>query len=53
MPDEYRDPSGNTDQFRAYVRSAPSEPSRSRMPLYIGLAAAAVLVVIVVFLAVS
>jgi hypothetical protein len=48
MPDEYADPSGNTDQFRAFVQSTAPEPARSKAPLYIGLAVAAVVLVAVV-----
>jgi len=52
MPDEYADPSGNTDQFRAFVQSPAPEPVRSKAPLYVGLAVAAVvLVAVVAFLA--
>jgi hypothetical protein len=45
MADEQVDPSGNTDQFRAFVQDAPVEPARSRLPLMIGVAVAVIVVV--------
>jgi hypothetical protein len=51
MSDEYLDPSGNTAQFRAFAHSpetaAPAQPA-SRLPLMIGAAAVAVLLVVLV-----
>jgi len=44
MADEHVDLSGNTDQFRAFVQSAPAEPARSKVPLVIGIAAVVVVV---------
>jgi hypothetical protein len=55
MSDEYRDPSGSTDQFRAFATADTAAPAaRSRLPLVLGLAAAALVVVVVaVILAVA
>ena len=49
MPDEYVDPSGNTQAFRAFANSpepaaAPAAPA-SKLPLIIGIAVAAVVVI--------
>ena len=52
MSDKSVDPSGNTDQFRAFVQSGQPEPARSRAPLYIGLAVGVVVLAILVFLVV-
>jgi hypothetical protein len=52
MSDEYRDPSGNTEAFRAFVqRDEPAPASGGRLPpsLIIG-AIAAVLVIVVLVL---
>jgi hypothetical protein len=43
------DPSGNTQQFRAFVHGAPAERESSRLPLMIAAAAAAVIVAVVLF----
>jgi hypothetical protein len=53
MSDEYVDPSGNTEAFRSFVQApAESEAAPSRLPLIIGgVVLAAILVVLVVFLA--
>jgi hypothetical protein len=48
MADERVDPSGNTDQFRAFVQDTPAEPARSRMPLLIGTGVALLVVAAVV-----
>lgn len=55
MPEEYTDPSGNTQMFRAFVaRDEPAPETRSKLPLIVGLAAAAVvLVVLIVWLLVA
>lgn len=53
MSDERADPSGTTDQFRAFVQSQPQQPAqRGRAALLAGIAAAAVVVAVVVYLAV-
>ncbi|BCJ66555.1 hypothetical protein [Polymorphospora rubra] len=45
MPDEYVDPSGNTEAFQAFAQTT-TEPteSSSKLPLIIGAAVAAVVV---------
>jgi hypothetical protein len=49
MSDEYQDPSGNTQAFRAYAQgSDPAVPSRRNLPLIIGGAVAVLLVLVVV-----
>lgn len=56
MAENYTDPSGNTAQFRAFVDSpdpAAAVPAPSRLPLIAGIATAAVLVVLVAWLALS
>jgi hypothetical protein len=56
MPEEYMDPSGNTQQFKAFAaRQEPPAPAApSRLPLVIGAAVAAVVVVaLIVWFAVS
>ncbi|MGC5021570.1 hypothetical protein [Micromonospora sp. DT47] len=57
MSDEYVDPSGNTEQFRAFVHapeSATPAPTASRLPLIVGAAVvAAVLVAVAAWLALS
>jgi hypothetical protein len=53
MSNEYPDPSGNTEQFKAFVQAPPDSAGRSRAPLVIGGVVAVVLVVIVLFLAVG
>jgi hypothetical protein len=51
MSNEYADPSGNTEQFKAFVHAPAPEPARSRTPLVVGAAVAAVvLVALVAFL---
>ncbi|MEH1054227.1 hypothetical protein V6U89_03300 [Micromonospora sp. CPCC 206171] len=49
MSDEYVDPSGNTEQFRAFAHSEAAAPVEvaSRLPLIAGAAAVAVLLVAV------
>ncbi|MEV5819975.1 hypothetical protein ACFYMB_13295 [Micromonospora haikouensis] len=51
MSDKYMDPSGNTEQFRAFAHApegaAPAAPA-SRVPLVAGIAVAVVLLVAVV-----
>jgi hypothetical protein len=51
MSNEYADPSGNTEQFKAFAQ-APQEKAaaRSRTPMIIGAVVVAVLVALVVFL---
>jgi hypothetical protein len=53
MSDEYVDPSGNTEAFRSFAQSAETaEPAPSRLPLIIGVAVLAVVVIaLIVFLA--
>jgi len=53
MSDEYVDPSGNTEAFRSFAQApAEAEASPSRLPLIIGVAVLAViLVALVAFLA--
>jgi hypothetical protein len=54
MSDEYVDPSGNTEAFRSFAQApaAEAEAAPSRLPLIIGVAVLAViLVALVVFLA--
>ncbi|MFY1633892.1 hypothetical protein ACN27F_11525 [Solwaraspora sp. WMMB335] len=48
MPDEYVDPSGNTEAFRAFqTAQPPSVPEQpSRLPLIIGIAVAVVIVAV-------
>jgi hypothetical protein len=53
MSDEYVDPSGNTDQFKAFVRSDQPEPARSKAMLYVGLAVAVVVLALLAFLVLS
>jgi hypothetical protein len=53
MSNDGVDPSGNTQQFKAFVQ-APSEDARpSRAPLVVGVVVALVLVVLVAYLALS
>ncbi|GAB3815420.1 hypothetical protein [Micromonospora zhanjiangensis] len=48
MSDEYADPSGNTEAFRAFAHTPETAPRQpSKLPLLIGVAVAAVLVVAV------
>ena len=45
MPDDVNDPSANTQAFQAWVNQSPAaEPARSKAPLVIGIAIAAVIV---------
>jgi hypothetical protein len=53
---EYKDPSGNTEQFRAFVRSTEPDAGNESRPvgLIVGVAVAVVVVIaVVVWLAVS
>jgi hypothetical protein len=46
MSDNFVDPSGNTEAFRAFTQNAPDEPApASRTPLIIGVAVAAIVLV--------
>lgn len=49
MPDTYQDPSGNTEAFRAFAHPAaeppPAPAKSSNLPLIIGVAVAAVVVI--------
>jgi hypothetical protein len=55
MSDDYVDPSGNTEAFRSFQQSAePAQASSSRLPLIIGLAlGAVVLIALVAFLTIA
>jgi len=45
VPDDVNDPSANTQAFQAWVDQQPAaEPARSKTPLLIGIAVAAVIV---------
>ena len=50
MADEHLDTSGSTDQFRAYVESAPAEPAPSKVPLLLGIAGALVVIAVIALL---
>ena len=50
MSDEYQDPSGNTQAFRAFAQSDEPEQSRSNLPLIIGGAVAVLVILLVVVL---
>ena len=51
MSDEYQDPSGNTQAFRAFAqRDEPAQPTRSNLPLIIGGAVAVLVILLVVAL---
>jgi hypothetical protein len=50
MSNEYVDPSGNTEQFKAFAQAPPDRSTRSRMPLIVGGVVLALLVVLVVAL---
>lgn len=51
MSDEYVDPSGNTEAFRSFAQHPETEARPSRLPLIIGIAVlAAILVALVAFL---
>lgn len=47
MADNSVDPSGNTEAFRAFTRTAPEAGAPSRLPILIGGAAAAVVLLAV------
>jgi hypothetical protein len=52
MSDEYVDPSGNTEAFRSFAQGPDAEAAPSRLPLIIGIAVlAAILIALVAFLA--
>ncbi|MFF3864871.1 hypothetical protein [Micromonospora sp. NPDC001898] len=52
MSDKYLDPSGNTEQFRAFAHApeagAPTTPAASQVPLVGGAAVVAVVLVVLV-----
>ena len=51
MPDEYEDPSGNTEAFRAFAQSpetAGGRPAASRLPLIVTVAVLVVVVLAVI-----
>jgi hypothetical protein len=48
MSDEYVDPSGNTEAFRSFAQNAEPEAKPSRLPLIIGIAVLAVIMVALV-----
>ena len=51
MSDDYQDPSGNTQAFRAFAQgNEPAEPARSHLPWIIGGAVAVLVIVLVVVL---
>lgn len=50
MSDNQVDPSGNTEAFRAFTRTAPDTPAPSRTPYVIG-GVVAVLVVVMALIA--
>jgi hypothetical protein len=50
MSDEYTDPSGNTQAFRAFVNQPEPEAARSRTPLIIGAVAVVAVVALLVAL---
>ena len=48
MPDENQDPSGNTQAFRAFAhQNEPTEAAKSNLVMYVSIAVAAVLAVVV------
>ncbi|MFU8872033.1 hypothetical protein [Micromonospora sp. SL4-19] len=54
MSENYTDPSGNTAQFRAFVESpdtAAAAEAPSRLPLFVGIGVAVVVVALVAWLA--
>jgi hypothetical protein len=53
MSNDQVDPSGNTEQFRAFVRTPQETPRRSRTPLIMGVVVAVILVALVAYLALS
>jgi hypothetical protein len=52
MSENRADPSGNTEQFRAFVESAEPAPQKSRLPLILAGAVVLAIVVVVVLLVV-
>jgi hypothetical protein len=50
MSNEYADPSGNTEQFKAFAHQPAESPARSRTPMIIGGVVALALLALVVFL---
>ena len=50
MSNEYVDPSGNTEQFQAFVHAPQEKAPRSRVPLIIGIVVVVALAVLVVAL---
>lgn len=50
MSDEYQDPSGNTQAFRAFVQREEPARSKSNLPLIIGGAVAVFVILLVVAL---
>lgn len=52
MADEYQDPSGNTQAFRAFAErpAEPAEEVRSHLPLMIGAGVAVLVIVIILVL---
>ncbi|MDT4987642.1 MAG: hypothetical protein QOI74_1736 [Micromonosporaceae bacterium] len=50
MSDEYVDPSGNTEQFKAFAHGRPENATRSRLPLIVGVVAVAVVVIVLAVL---
>ena len=50
MSNEYADPSGNTEQFKAFAHAPAEAPTRSKAPLVIGGVVAVALLALVVFL---
>jgi hypothetical protein len=50
MPNEYADPSGNTEQFKAFARTPQETARRSRVPIIVLGVIAVVLIALVVFL---
>jgi len=60
MSDDYRDPSGNTEAFRAFASSdeaptpnATPAPAANRTPLLIGAAVLAVVVIVILVFALT
>ncbi|SCG57902.1 hypothetical protein GA0070613_2879 [Micromonospora inositola] len=56
MPENYTDPSGNTEQFRAFVHTpegAAPDVAPSRLPLIVGAAVVVLVVAVVAWLALS
>ena len=50
MSDEYVDPSGNTEQFRAFVHAPQEKAKGSRVPLIIGGVVVVALIALVIAL---